>query len=139
MLVAAALLAVGLLGQLALLVSGLHTERAAANLTTAVSLAADLGERIRSNPSVALLYAIDSGAEPPATVHCAVATPADATTRAACDLDEWWREATATLPGMTAQVTTAVLPGTAATSCVITIRWESQGSDGGRYTLRLRV
>lgn len=138
-LVAAALLAVGLLGHLALLVAGLRAERDAANLATAVTLAADLGERIRTNSSAALLYAIDTGDEPPMTALCAISTPSDPAARAACDLDEWWREASTTLPGVTARVTTSALPGGATTLCVVTLRWSTQGSYGGQYTLRLQV
>ena len=138
-LVAAALLAVGLLGQLALLVAGLQAERAAASLATAATLAADLGERIRSNPSAAALYAFDpSGAEPPAA-DCAPATPADAATRAACDLDEWRREAAAALPAADVRVETTAIAGTTATLCAITIRWDAQGTYGREFTLRLQA
>src|SRR5512136_355722 len=97
-LVAAALLGLGLLGQLALLVTGLQAERAAANIATAATLAADLGERIRANASAASLYAFDPAAAPPAPTDCALATPSDAANRAACDLDEWRREAATALP-----------------------------------------
>ena len=138
-LVAAALLAVGLLGQLALLVSGLQAERAAANLATAATLAADIGERIRSNPSAAALYAFDPAAAPPPAADCALATPADAATRAACDLEEWRREALVALPGADVRVDASAIAGTTATLCAVTIRWEAQGTYGREYTLRLQA
>lgn len=136
-LVAAALLAVGLLGQLALLVQGLRTERAAASLATAVTVAADLGERLRANPVAALLYVVDPETPSPATA-CALATPFDAATRAACDLAEWRREADAALPGAEVQVD-AVNVEAAVTHCTITIRWSTPGSQRGEYTLRVQV
>jgi type IV pilus modification protein PilV len=49
LLIAVVLLALGLLGNVALLVAGLQAERNAANLATAATLTADLGERIRAN------------------------------------------------------------------------------------------
>jgi type IV pilus assembly protein PilV len=138
-LVAAALLAVGLLGQLALLVTGLQAERAAANLATAATLAADLGERIRSNSSVAELYAFDPAAAATPAADCELATPLDAATRAACDLEEWRREAVVALPGADVRVDASTIAGTTATLCAIRIRWEAQGPYGREYTLRLQA
>lgn len=138
-LVAAALLGLGLLGQLALLVTGLQTERAAGNLATAATLASDLGERIRSNPTAASLYAFDPAAAAPVATDCALAAPVDAVTRAACDLEEWRREAGASLPGAEVRVETTASAGISATLCSITIRWQAQGSYGGEHTLRLMV
>lgn len=138
-LVAAALLAIGLLGQLALLVTGLQAERAAANIATAATLAADLGERIRANASAASLYAFDPTAAPPAPAGCALATPVDAANRAACDLDEWRRGAATALPGAEVRVETSTIPATTATLCAITLRWQGQGPYGRDYTLWLQA
>jgi type IV pilus assembly protein PilV len=138
-LVAAALLGLGLLGQLALLVTGLQTERAAGNLATAATLASDLGERMRANASAASLYAFDAASAAPPANECALATPLDAATRAACDLYEWRSEADSTLPGAELEVATAAVAGTTATLCAITIRWEAPGSYGREYTLQLQV
>jgi type IV pilus assembly protein PilV len=137
-LVAAALLAVGLLGQLALLVTGLQAERAAANMATAATLAADLGERIRSNPTAASLYAFDPADAAPVATDCALGTPIDVATRAACDLDEWRREAATALAAPEVRVDTTAI-GTTTTLCAITIRWEGQGRYGRELTLRLQV
>jgi type IV pilus assembly protein PilV len=138
-LVAAALLAVGLLGQLALLVSGLRAERTAANLATAATLAADLGERIRSNSTAGPLYRFDPADTSPATADCALATPIDAATRAACDIEEWRREAAAALPAAELTVNANAIPGITATLFAITIRGEGQGPYGREITLRLQV
>jgi type IV pilus assembly protein PilV len=138
-LVAAALLAVGLLGQLALLVTGLQAERAAADMATAVTLAADLGERIRSNPAAASLYAFDPAPAAPPATDCVLAAPYDAAMRAACDLDEWRREAVTALPAAEVRVDATAIAGTTATLCAITIRWDARVPYGGGYTLRLQV
>jgi type IV pilus assembly protein PilV len=138
-LVAAALLGLGLLGQLTLLVAGLQAERAATNVATAATLAADLGERIRSNATAASFYAFDPATAAPAAADCALAAPADAAARAACDLDEWRREAATALPGAEVRVETTTIDATAATLCAITIRWEAQGPYGREYTLRLQT
>jgi type IV pilus assembly protein PilV len=137
-LVAAALLAVGLLGQLALLVSGLQAERAAANVATAATLAADLGERIRSNSAAASLYAFEPAATAPPATDCTLAAPFDAATRAGCDIEEWRREAATALTAPEVRVDTTAI-GTTATLCAITIRWEGQGPYGREYTLQLQV
>ena len=138
-LVAAALLGLGLLGQLALLGNALRTERAAMNLATAATLAADLAERLRANSAVALAYAVDPESPPPAPAECALATPFDAPTRAACDLDEWRHELATSLPGPAPEVSCAGVEGTGAVLCAITIRWGAQAADGGEYTLHVEV
>lgn len=137
-LVAAALLGLGLLGQLALLVTGLQAERAAANIATAATLAADLGERIRANASAASLYVFDPAAAPPASTDCVLAMPLDAANRAACDLDEWRRETATALAAPEVRVDTTAI-GTTATLCAITIRWQGQGPYGREFTLQLQV
>ena len=138
MLVAAALLAVGLLGQLALLVTGLQAERDAANMATAATLAADLGERIRSNPSAASFYAFDPAATGPPATDCGLSAPFDAATRAACDIEEWRREAATALAAPEVRVDTTAT-GTTTTLCAITIRWEGHGPYGREFTLQLQV
>jgi type IV pilus assembly protein PilV len=138
-LVAAALLGLGLLGQLALLGSALRTERAAMNLANAATLAADLAERLRANSAAALAYAIDAGSPPPAPAKCALAAPFDAPTRAACDLDEWRQQAAASLPDPVPEVSCATVEGTGAVLCAITIRWDAQASDGDEYVLHVEV
>ena len=137
-LVAAALLAVGLLGQLALLGSGLRAERDAANSATAATLAADFAERLRANSSAAAAYALDPDSEP-SPAHCAVAAPFDAPARAACDLVEWQREVASSLPGATVEVVSTDVAGSSAMLYSISIRWVMQGSYRGEYSLQLQV
>jgi type IV pilus assembly protein PilV len=136
-LVAAALLVVGLLGQLAVLAAAIRTEREAAQLATAATLAADIGERIRANPGAAPGYALDPEALPATGTDCALATPQDAATRSTCDLDEWQREVVAALPGAGIEIITAA--GAGSVLCTITIRWSTQDAGGAAYTLQLQV
>ena len=136
-LVASALLAVGLLGQLAALTAALRAEQDATHLATAATLAADISERIRTNPAAATDYAVDPAAPPAPAAHCALATPFDTATRAACDLDEWQREVAATLPGAGLEIVTVHTAASAL--CTITIRWATQGADVGIYTLQVQV
>jgi type IV pilus assembly protein PilV len=140
-LVAAALLAIGLLGQLSLLVTGMQLERAAANTATAASLAADLGERIRANPRAGVAYALDLGPASAASpgVDCALATPADAPARASCDLDEWQRDVGEALPGAEVEVMATAVVDSTAIHYVITIRWTAQDSRGSECTLQVQA
>jgi hypothetical protein len=68
-----------------------------------------------------------------------LATPSDAATRAACDLEEWGREVAAALPAAEVRVDTTAIAGTAATLGVITIRWEAPGPYDQEYELRLQA
>ena len=141
LLVAAGVLAVGLLGYLALLVAGLQLERDAINLASAATLAADAGERIRANPGARLAYALDPDAEPPAEVaNCAVSAPFDASTRAACDLAEWQQEVRNALPGAETSVTASAVAGSPALLYKIDIRWTARGlGRDGHFSLQLQV
>jgi type IV pilus assembly protein PilV len=138
-LVAAALLAVGLLGHAALLVSALQTERDAAYRATAATLTASMAERIRANSSAGAAYALDpemasSLPSPP----CELSTPIDAATRAACDLAEWQADVTNALPGADASLVATSVAGTDALLYTLSIHWTAAGP-GNRGTFTLRV
>ena len=141
LLIAVVLLAIGLLGNVALLVAGLQAERNAANLATAATLTADLGERIRANRDAGPAYAIDPDEEaPPPPPICGVAAPFAAAARAACDIAEWQQEVDAALPGAHARLTTTPVEGTAALLYTITLNWVIRGDDtGGQYSLQLQL
>ena len=141
LLIAVVVLAVGLLGNLALLVAGLQAERNAANLATAATLAADMGERIRANQAAGPAYDInpDAAATPPPPI-CTLAAPFVADARAACDLAEWQQEVTDALPGAHVRLTATPVQGTAALLYTITLRWVARGdATGGHYSLHLQV
>ena len=141
LLIAVALLAIGLLGNVALLIAGLQVERNAANLATAATLTADLGERIRANPDAGLAYEISADADaalPPPP--CAVAAPFAAAARAACDLAEWQQEVNDALPGAHVRLTATPVIGTGSLLYTITVRWTAWGeATGGQYSLQLQV
>ena len=141
LLTAVVLLAIGLLGHVALLVAGLRAERNAANLATAATLAADLGERIRANPDAGVVYEISADADaalPPPL--CAVAAPFAAAARAACDLAEWQQEVNDALPGAHVRLTATPVNGTGSLLYTITVRWTARGdATGGHYSLQLQV
>jgi type IV pilus assembly protein PilV len=141
LLIAVVLLAIGLLGNAALLIAGLQAERNAANLATAATLAADLGERIRANQEAGLAYAINPDAAAPLPAPaCALAAPFAAAARAACDLAEWQQEVTDALPGARVQLTATPVNGTSSLLFTITVRWTASGdATGGHYSLQLQV
>jgi type IV pilus assembly protein PilV len=141
LLIAVALLAIGLLGNVALLVAGLQAERNAANLATAATLTADLSERIRANQDAGLAYEIDPDAAPPPPPQiCTVAVPFAAAARAACDLAEWQQDVNDALPGAHVRLTATPVQGTASFLYTITLRWVAWGDAmGGHYSLQLQV
>jgi len=140
-LVAAALLAVGLLGHAALLVSALQTERDAAYRATAATLTASMAERIRANSNAGAAYVLDpemaaSLPSPP----CELSTPIDAVTRAACDLAEWQADVTNALPGADVSLTATSVIGTDALLYTLSISWTAPGvRNRGAFTLRMQA
>ena len=74
-LIAATVLAVGLLGVGAMLVNSLQASRLALQRSQAVILTADLAERIRANATAADAFALAEDTEPPAApASCTVPT-----------------------------------------------------------------
>ena len=73
-LIAATVLAVGLLGIGAMLVNSLQASRLALQRSQAVMLTADLAERIRANATAANAFALAEDTVPPAPVACTVPT-----------------------------------------------------------------
>ena len=138
-LVAAALLAVGLLGHAALLVAALQTESDAAQRATAATLTASMAERIRSNSSAGTAYALDPGAATSLPLPtCELSMPFDAAARAACDLAEWSGEVTSALPGADASLIVTSVVGTDAHLYTVSVRWVSPGTTD-RDTCTLQV
>lgn len=140
-LVAAALLAVGLLGHAALLVAALQSERDAAYRATAATLTASMAERIRSNSRAGAAYALDpemaaSLPSPP----CELSMPVDALTRAACDLAEWQADVTNALPGADVSLIATSVAGTDALLYTLAIRWTATGpGNHGAFTLQVQA
>jgi len=140
-LVAAALLGVGLLGHAAMLVTALQSERDAMYRATAATVSASLAERIRANVGAGTTYSLELDADDATpTATCTPSLPSDAPTRAACDLAEWQDEVSSSLPAATALVTAAPIAGSTGNLYSITIRWVAPGpSGGGKFTLQVQT
>ena len=131
-LVVMVVLAVGLLGTEALLLTGLRASRGAIEQTEAANLAADLGDRIRSNRAAGAAYALAEGALLPAPAKaCRSAgecSPAEVAER---DLYDWQQATLATLPGAATEVRVTSAGGAAPSVYSILIRWTASASAAG--------
>jgi len=124
-LVAALVLTVGLLGVIALQLESLRATRSALARTQAVTLAADLADRIRAHSTPAAAY--DCGGD------CDEGDGGDAL--AAADLAEWRASVRARLPDGTASVACAA--GSTA-QCRIALRWLDAGGTRASHQLDVR-
>jgi type IV pilus assembly protein PilV len=127
-LVALVVLAIGLLGIAALYLNSLQSGRTAIYRTQAVTLAADLADRIRMNRTAQASYATlfaDAEAAVPACITTGGCSDADL---AATDLSNWKAELAQALPNGQGQVA-VTLPAAAGqpTNYVITVRWAEVG------------
>jgi len=138
-LVALAIVAIGMLGSVALVIEGLRGSRDALLQTAATTLAADLGDRIRTNRAGGSAYALaeDAVLGPPATT-CVVVGECTAPDVAALDLYEWQREVRMSLPQAFTSVTVAPLAGTASSVFTIVIRW-TRANDAAASSYELVV
>jgi type IV pilus assembly protein PilV len=134
-LVALSILAVGLLGSIALLLASLRSSREALHHGTAVRLAGDLAERVRANRAGLSGYPFNT------TMAASVAGPTcGPEDRASADVAEWQQELATVLPQAVARLTLDDTTAVAGTWCTIQLSWGGSGPrDGGSYTLRLRA
>lgn len=135
-LVALVVITVGLLGVAVLYVEGLRMNRTSLYRTTAVALAADMAERIRSNQD-----AVYAGAGPGADGNCIIndCTPDEL---AGEDLWRWRRSLDAYLPnGYEARIVrTPAGPGNRMDRFDITLSWPEVGSEQPvSYTLTVQL
>ena len=132
-LIAATVLAVGLLGIGAMLVNSLQASRLALQRSQAVILTADLAERIRSNATAANAFALAEDTVPPAApASCTVPTLCTPAEIAAIELQAWHEMVREALPAARTTVTVAPVPtATPAPSSVYTISvsWTQSGDD----------
>lgn len=131
-LVALVVLSVGLLGIAALYVSALRFGRTALLRSDAVTLAGDMADRIRSNPSGGDSYALAAGAANTAVAACATAgcTPAQMATT---DKAQWAALLARTLPAGTGTV--AVDTATTPTTYTVTVQWTEPNVGAQTYVL----
>lgn len=100
-LVAVLLLAVGLVGALAMQAHAMRTRQESALQTEALQAAADLADHIRANAaqsSAYLGFELDGAQRPPATTGACIGTPCDAATLARRELDEFAQHLLTALP-----------------------------------------
>lgn len=123
-LIALVVLSVGMLGIAALYIEGLRAGRTAIYRTTAVSLAADMMDRIRANPLARTNYEL-SGAASGCVNGANDCTP---TALAQEDIAVWEAEVDLRMPdGTTTDI--AVAPGVPADTYTVTITWPEPGFD----------
>ena len=121
-LVALRVLSIGLLGIAALYMETLRASRAALYRTEAVTIAADLADRMRANRNPANAY-----------------TGGGQNAVAAADLDEWDTEV-ATLPGGDGAIRFVDGLGVEPSTYIIRISWTETGQDGPTaYELRVEI
>ncbi|MDH5277309.1 MAG: type IV pilus modification protein PilV [Gammaproteobacteria bacterium] len=134
-LVALVVMSVGMLGIAALYLEGLRAGRTALYRTTAVTLAADMADRIRANSTAGVAYA---GTGPGTDSNCINGTN-DCTANQLADDDwfNWTNQLAAQLPdGAAGEIDVA---GAAPATYTITVAWPEIGQeDPATYTLSVR-
>ena len=132
--VALVVLAVGMLGIAGLYVTTLRSGGGAIYRMQAVSLAADLADRIRANRGANVAYAgaaADNNCYGAASVNCAPAL------MAANDLFVWQQQIAAILPGGNGVV---IVNGAAAPfTYQITVNWTESGGVASSYLLTMQL
>jgi type IV pilus assembly protein PilV len=135
-LVALVILAVGLLGIAALYLDSLRAGRTAIYRTQAINLAADMGDRIRSNRAAPGSYDLAFNDDTPALItNCESTAGCSAAQMAGNDLARWRALVELLLPEGESQV--EVTTGTP-NVYVISLRWTEAGADE-QATFDLRV
>lgn len=135
-LVALVVMSVGMLGIAALYLEGLRAGRTAVYRTTAVTLAADMADRIRANRDAGAAYAGTGPGTDQSCVNGAVdCTPADL---AADDWFEWRQRIAQQLPqGAAARIDVS---GGGPVDYLITLQWPEIGQDTpADYRLRVTL
>jgi type IV pilus assembly protein PilV len=125
-----------MLGLAALLVDGLQGSRTAIEHTQAVSLAADIAERMRSNRAAASAYDTAEGTpEPRIVATCEdAAGPCDPRAMASHDLRLWLDDVAAALPDGLGAVEVEQRAGDVCRG-IVTIRWARTGAANAAYAL----
>ena len=137
-LIALVIMSVGMLGIASLYVHGMQAGRTSMFRHNAVTLAGDIADRIRANPSAGAAY---EGTVPVAAVDC-LTTDCDAATMASSDIFTWNAQADVSLPtghSITVTHNAAVNPPT----YTIAISWPEPGIKAGdpnpSYTIVIPV
>ncbi len=130
-LIAATVLAVGMLGAAAILVQSLQANRFAMQRSHAATLAADMAERIRADPAGATAFALDAATTLPAPLlSCLAPNACVAADLAAAELYAWQQTLLATLPDARASIAVATAGSPGSNIFTITVSWTQAGDDG---------
>lgn len=127
-LIAATVLAIGLLGNAMMLVHSLQTSRLALQRTQAVALAADMADRLRAGLAAGTSFAFAQGTtlDAPAT-PCATVNECSPQQVAALELYSWHQSVMRMLPDAQASITVSPAATSAGNLYTITIRWVQSG------------
>jgi len=132
-LIALIIMSVGMLGIAGLYVQSMQAGRTSTFTHHAVTLAGDVADRIRANPTAGLAYAAPAGANN----NCVAAgTDCDVGQMAANDIDVWQTQAADALPN--GQVTVAYDGAVVPPSYQITVSWDEPG-EVRNYTITIPV
>ncbi|HSM10041.1 MAG TPA: type IV pilus modification protein PilV [Lysobacter sp.] len=127
------IMSVGMLGIAGLYVQSMQAGRTSTFTHHAVTLAGDVADRIRANPTAGLAYAAPAGANN----NCVAAgTDCDVGQMAANDIDVWQTQAASALPN--GQVTVAYDGAVVPPSYQITVSWDEPG-EVRNYTITIPV
>ena len=121
-LIALIILSVGMLGIAGLYVQSMQAGRTSMFRHNAVTLAGDIADRIRSNPSAGAAYTAAAGADNNCIDGGVNCTPAQ---MAAQDIQLWQEQADSSLPN--GEVTVALDNGVVPPSYQITVGWDEPG------------
>lgn len=136
-LIALIIMSVGMLGIAGLYVHGMQAGRTSMFRHHAVTLAGDVADRIRANPTAGDAY-VDVGTAPAPGVNC-IAGGIDCTPAEMADSDMffWDQQAAATLPNgdVTVAYNNAAIPSV----FTITVGWEEAGQDPPTYVISFPV
>ncbi len=135
-LVAIVVVSIGMLGIAGMYGEGLRSSRVSVTRQAAVSLAADLADRMRANPTAGEAY--EGAAADNACVNgpdnC---TPAEL---AADDLNWWFGNVGALLPDGAGDVDVVEVAGVSVRTYTITLTWAETGSDAlSQYSLGVQL
>ena len=140
-LIALVIMSIGMLGIAGLYVHSMQAGRTSMLRHHAVTLAGDIADRIRANPTAGAAYAAAAGADN----NCvAMSADCDVAQMAGHDILLWQAQALDFLPPMndgSQQVVVAFNAGTLPQSYTITVRWDEPTPDGNppQYSIQIPV
>lgn len=140
MMVALLVLSVGMLGVASLFATSINSGSSAISRMQAVSLANDLADRIRSNPTAGAAYAAAAANKScvGGVIGSVSCVPAD---MAANDLYVWNQQISTAWPGGNASgtVTVAAVAGTSLLTYTIKVTWSEPGAPTLSYTSTIQL